>query len=193
MLSLPRSSDVQSVVDALVEAHGLRAGCIVVDTTSGIPAVSKAIAERLSSLGVDYLDFGVAGGPSGAAAARLSGMVGGSEAALRRAMPIVALFCNADAVHHMGPPGSGHAVKAVNNMLLAANIATATEALTLLRKAGVSSEAGIQPAICGDLRRVPWPAATPVRPGPGQVTVCSRRWRSARGRSGSGSTFFGAR
>ena len=60
------------------------------------------------------------------------------------------------------------------------------------RAAGVSSE-GIQPAICGDLRRVPWPADTPVRPGPGQVTVCSRRWRSARGRSGSGSTFFGAR
>ena len=143
VLSLPRSSDVQSVVDALVEAHGLRAGCIVVDTTSGIPAVSKAIAERLSSIGVDYLDFGVAGGPSGAAAARLSGMVGGSEAALRRAMPIVALFCDADAVHHMGPPGSGHAVKAVNNMLLAANIATATEALTLLRKAGVSSEAAL--------------------------------------------------
>ena len=70
-------------------------------------------------------------------------MVGGSEAALRRAMPIVALFCDADAVHHMGPPGSGHAVKAVNNMLLAANIATATEALTLLRKAGVSSEAAL--------------------------------------------------
>ena len=34
-------------------------------------------------------------------------------------------------------------------------------------------EAGIQPAICGDLRRVPWPVDTPVRPGPGQVTVCS--------------------
>ena len=42
-----------------------------------------------------------------------------------------------------GPPGSGHAVKAVNNMLLAANIATATEALSLLRKAGVPAEAAL--------------------------------------------------
>ena len=110
---------------------------------SSMHICSSTARERLSSIGVDYLDFGVAGGPSGAAAARLSGMVGGSEAALRRAMPIVALFCDADAVHHMGPPGSGHAVKAVNNMLLAANIATATEALTLLRKTGVSSEAAL--------------------------------------------------
>ena len=61
-----------------------------------------------------------------------------------------------------------------------------------LEAAGVSAE-GIQPAICGDLRRVPWPADTPVRPGPGQVTVCSRRWRSARGRSGSAFGAFGAR
>ena len=61
------------------------------------------------------------------------------------------------------------------------------------RAAGVSSEAGIQPAICGDSPCVPWPADTPVRPGPGQVTVCSRRWRSARGRSGSASAFGGAR
>ena len=63
-----------------------------------------------------------------------------ATAALQRAMPIVSLFCNAEAVHYMGPPGSGQAVKAVNNMLLAANIATATEALTLLRKAGVPAE-----------------------------------------------------
>ena len=120
----PGSSDVQSVVDALVEAHGLRAGCIVVDTTSGIPAVSKAIAERLSSIGVDYLDFGVAGGPSRAAAARLSGMVGGWR---RRcgARCRSSNSCNADAVHHMLERRVlGHAVKAVNNMLLAANIAT---------------------------------------------------------------------
>ena len=117
VLSLPRSSNCKAVVSGLINAKGLKAGCIVLDTTSGVPAVSKELGELLMQHGIEYLDFGVAGGPGGAASAQLSGMVGGSEAALQRAMPIVALFCNANAVHYMGPFGSGHAVKAVNNIV----------------------------------------------------------------------------
>ena len=143
VMSLPRSSDCQAVVKVLLKANGLKRGCTILDTTSGVPAISKELGERLEAHQVDYLDFGVAGGPAGAATARLSGMVGGSQAALARVMPVVKLFCNGDAVHHMGPYGAGHAVKAVNNMLLGANIVTATEGLTLLNKFGVPSEAAL--------------------------------------------------
>src|SRR4051812_11928376 len=51
------SPDVYSIVDgADGMLAGLERGAVVVDCTSGDPATSRRIAERLAERGVDYLD-----------------------------------------------------------------------------------------------------------------------------------------
>jgi len=135
--SLPRSVDVEKVAAELIATGNLKPGTTWVDTTSGVPNVSIGIHQKLKECGVDFLDCGVAGGPAGAAAGGLSAMVGGDDSAFNTAQERIATFCNDAKIVHVGPSGAGHAVKSVNNTMLAANIVTAGEALIVLSKLGV--------------------------------------------------------
>ncbi|HEU4828008.1 MAG TPA: NAD(P)-dependent oxidoreductase [Gemmatimonadales bacterium] len=133
---LPTSADVASLLDGddgLLA--GLEPGAILLDCTSGDPATSRRIAERLQAAGVAFADAPVSGGTNGAAAGTLTVMVGSDDVTFNRAREIVRPF--AGRVEHMGPVGTGHAMKAVNNALLAVHIAAAGEGLATLVKAGV--------------------------------------------------------
>lgn len=134
--SLPRSTDVLAVVEQLKSIGGvLKPGATWVDTTSGVPGVSRQISELLAEDGVKYLDAGVAGGPRGATAGNLAAMVGGDPDVLDAVRPVLANIMGK--VVHIGPTGAGHAVKGVNNTLLAAHIVVAAEGLCTLVKQGV--------------------------------------------------------
>lgn len=136
---LPNSPEVEAVLagtngDGLAE--GLEPGALVIDLTSGIPSSSKRIAEDLAAKQVAYLDAPVSGGTSGAAAGTLTVMVGGSDEAFARALPILQVF--GKRIEHVGPVGAGHALKAVHNSLIALHLFGLGEALTTLAKAGVT-------------------------------------------------------
>ena len=47
-------------------------------------------------------------------------------------------------IEHLGPVGAGHAMKAVNNALLAVNLIAVGEALAALVKAGVSARTAVE-------------------------------------------------
>lgn len=132
----PISADVESVLDG---PDGLLAtlskGAILVDCTSGDPATSQRIAARLNELGIGFLDAPVSGGTAGAEAGTLTVMVGGDPALLAKVRPVLSAF--GKRIVYCGPVGTGHAVKAVNNALLAQHIASLTEGLIALRQAGV--------------------------------------------------------
>jgi 3-hydroxyisobutyrate dehydrogenase len=64
-------------------------------------------------------------------------MCGGSAEAVSRVREVVAPF--AAKVIHVGPVGAGHAVKAVNNGLLAVNILALAEGMVTLAKAGIGA------------------------------------------------------
>jgi 3-hydroxyisobutyrate dehydrogenase len=68
-------------------------------------------------------------------------MVGGDADVLARVQPVLA--ATSARVVHVGPVGSGHAVKAVNNTLLAANLWLAGEGLTALARLGVDAGAAL--------------------------------------------------
>src|SRR5262249_17809812 len=72
----------------------------------------------------------------------LTVMVGGTEAAFARAQPILASF--GKRIEHMGPVGTGHAMKAVNNALLAVNILAFGEGLLGLIKGGIAAGKGVE-------------------------------------------------
>lgn len=134
---LPTSADVEALLDGPkgLEA-GLGSGSVLVDCTSGDPAASRRIAARLAPRGVSFLDAPVSGGVAGAEIGTLTVMVGGDPAVLERAMPVIEAF--GEKIVHCGPVGAGHALKAVNQAMLAVHIWSLGEGLTALARAGVN-------------------------------------------------------
>jgi 3-hydroxyisobutyrate dehydrogenase len=139
---LPTSREVEALLDGGEGIlAGLAKGALFLDCTSGDPATSRRIADRLAQQGVAFADAPVSGGTNGAEAGTLTVMVGGDEETFRRARPILSAF--AKRIEHLGPVGTGHAMKAVNNALLAVNILAVGEGLSALVKAGIPARTAV--------------------------------------------------
>jgi 3-hydroxyisobutyrate dehydrogenase len=136
---LPTSSEVGEVIAAGGSAW--RGGQLLIDATSGDPVGSRRNAATLAKHGVEFVDAPVSGGTSGAERGTLTVMLGGSEAAVERARRYVAPY--AGKTEHVGPVGAGHALKAINNALLALNIVAAGEGLAALVKLGVPAKRAV--------------------------------------------------
>ncbi|MCU0619002.1 MAG: NAD(P)-dependent oxidoreductase [Gemmatimonadaceae bacterium] len=134
---LPESRDVVALLDADGGAvrDAFRPGTVLVDCTSGDPATSRVLAAALAARGVGFLDAPVSGGVVGAVNGTLTVMVGGDAALLERVRPVLAPF--AGKVVHCGAVGAGHALKAVNNALLALHVWSTAEGLVAAQAAGV--------------------------------------------------------
>jgi 3-hydroxyisobutyrate dehydrogenase len=137
---LPTSREVRAVVEK--EENGWRKGQLLIDCTSGDPASARATADWLKTRSVGFVDAPVSGGTSGAEAGKLTVMVGGEKESFERAKPFIEAF--GSRIVHVGPPGAGHAVKAVNQVLLAINIQAAGEGLAALAKLGVPATAALE-------------------------------------------------
>lgn len=129
---LPTSAEVEELLERI---GGLKAGAVLVDTTSGDPARSREIAARLAEGGAGFIDAPISGGVSGAEEGALTAMVGGDPAVLDRMRPVLDAFCTA--IVHLGEVGAGHAVKSVNNTLMALSLWSASEGFGVLRALGV--------------------------------------------------------
>jgi 2-hydroxy-3-oxopropionate reductase len=133
---LPDSPDVELVY--LGENgifSGLKPGTLLIDMSSISPVVARRLAAQAETAGCAMIDAPVSGGEAGAIGATLSIMIGGTEAAVERAMPIFrALGKN---IVQVGGPGAGQVTKAANQMVVGTTIAIVAEALVLAAKAGV--------------------------------------------------------
>ena len=134
---LPVSTDVE----ALIATHPPKSGSIWVDCNSGEPESSRTLAAKLIQQGVYFLDAPVSGQTVGAENGTLTVMVGGDLAALERARPAIEPF--AGLIQHVGGSGSGFAVKADNNMLLAVNLWAAAEGFSTLKAHGVDLQGAL--------------------------------------------------
>ena len=138
---LSTSIDVEEVADAgLLEA--LKRGSTLLDCTSGDPATSRRIAEKLSAKKVCFVDAPVSGGVRGAEEGTLTVMCGGDASDLDRVRPVIEAF--GKKIVHCGPVGAGDAVKAMNQALLALTIWGTGEALVALSKSGVSASVALE-------------------------------------------------
>ncbi len=128
--------DVDAVLfgtDGVVE--GTRDGQLVIDCSTISPSATRAFASRLAGNGVALVDAPVSGGSEGALKATLTIFCGGAAAAVERARPILAAM--GKTITHVGPSGSGQAVKAVNQVILAGTYLGVAEGLVLALKAGL--------------------------------------------------------
>lgn len=137
---LPTTREVREVIEAAGPAW--RAGQLLIDATSGDPAGSRRNAAWLAGRGVGFVDAPVSGGTAGALKATLTVMLGGEAGWVERARRFVAPY--AKKVEHVGPVGAGHALKAINNALLALNVVAAGEGLAALVKLGVPARRAVE-------------------------------------------------
>jgi 2-hydroxy-3-oxopropionate reductase len=146
-LMLPDTPDVEQVLfGEYGVAAGLAKGKAVVDCSSIDPIATRGFAQRIASLGCDYLDAPVSGGEVGAKAASLSIMVGGTEAAFARMQPLLALM--GKNITHVGAVGDGQVCKVANQIIVALNIGAVAEALVFAAKAG-ADPARVRQALMG--------------------------------------------
>ncbi|MDM0085944.1 MULTISPECIES: 3-hydroxyisobutyrate dehydrogenase [unclassified Variovorax] len=123
----------------------IAAGTLVIDSSTIAAATSRKVAEAASKRGVAVIDAPVSGGTGGAIAGTLTFMVGGSEADLERARPVLEkMGAN---IFHAGAAGAGQTAKICNNMLLGILMIGTSEAIAL----GVAN--GLDPKVLSEIMR----------------------------------------
>ncbi|AZG45739.1 NAD(P)-dependent oxidoreductase [Gordonia insulae] len=136
VLSLPTSDVVDEVV--LGDKGLLRflaPGSIIVDMSSSVPVRTQALARRAAEAGVAVVDAPVSGGVARAVVGDLAVMVGGETAAIEAVRPLLAV--TAREIIHVGPAGSAHAAKALNNLLSAVGLFAGAEVLVAGARFGI--------------------------------------------------------
>ncbi|WP_174559833.1 NAD(P)-dependent oxidoreductase [Acinetobacter bouvetii] len=134
---LPTSVDVEQ----LIAENPPKPGSIWIDCTSGVPQSAQSLSQSLKATGVAYLDAPVSGQTIGAERGTLTVMIGGDVDAFERAKPIISAF--AGLIEYVGESGSGFAVKAINNTLMATHLWALAEGLTVLKSKGVDLSAAL--------------------------------------------------
>lgn len=133
---LPTSREVRAVVDQIAPA--LRQGALLIEMSSGVPSVTRALAEQLARQQVGMIDAPVSGGVSRAKSGELAIMAGGEAALLDRAEPV--LKAMGTTITRVGPVGAGQAMKALNNLVSAAGFVIGIEALLIGQRFGLDPE-----------------------------------------------------
>lgn len=144
VFSLPTARDVENVVNQYGDLLGSERQnrVIIIDTSTSEPDVSRQLAVKLDKMGHGFLDAPVSGGPAGAASGNLTMMIGGTDANLALARPVIETL--AAKALHVGPSGAGNVAKLVNNLLAAAHMVTTSEALKIALAAGISPESALR-------------------------------------------------
>jgi 3-hydroxyisobutyrate dehydrogenase len=138
---VPNTPDVEAAVfgpDGV--AAGAREGLLLIDMSTISPAATRAFAERAAKNRPPFrtLDAPVSGGEIGAIEARLSIMIGGDAADVKRAMPLFEAL--GKTIVHIGDHGAGQACKLANQIAVAINNLGVSEALVFAASQGIDLE-----------------------------------------------------
>ena len=126
----------------IIGAHGIirgaKPGHIVLCMSTIDPFAARSIADRLASLGIAMLDAPVSGGTGRAQSGDLSVIVGGAAEVFAKCQDLFGVLGSRS--FHVGPLGSGLAMKLVNNMLVQVNTVAVAEAMVLGVNAGLDPQ-----------------------------------------------------
>jgi 3-hydroxyisobutyrate dehydrogenase len=141
---------------ALFAALG-QGGLFIIHSTVA-PELCRELAVAARPHGVAVIDAGVSGGSPAALVGELSMYVGGEEAAVERARPLLA--ASAKSLLHLGPVGRGMEGKLLNNLVSIANYGMSAAILDLGEGLGFERETLRQALMAGSaqsfaLRAVP--------------------------------------
>ncbi|BBZ24312.1 3-hydroxyisobutyrate dehydrogenase [Mycolicibacter hiberniae] len=134
---LPHGDAVKSCYAEILPAAS--PGALFIDSSTISVADAREVHALAGSHGFAQLDAPVSGGVTGAVAGRLAFMVGGEDAAVARATPVLEPM--AAKIIHCGAAGAGQAAKICNNMVLAVQQVAVAEAFVLAEKLGLADQA----------------------------------------------------
>ena len=141
ILCVTTSEAVEAVVDGLLSGdHG---ELLVIDCGTSRPESTVALGERLAAAGCALLDVPLGRSAAAAEAGTLNMMAGGADADFARARPLLETM--SENLFHLGPLGTGHRVKLLNN---ACSLGVATLVAEI---AAVARAAGVDPALLRDV------------------------------------------
>ena len=142
-LCLPTSAIVEKVIcgeNGLL--YSATKDSFIIDMTTGEPEITRIIANILEEKEINFIDAPVSGGPRGAHQGNIAIMVGGTESQFVTIKPIMDDISSN--IFYAGKIGSGHSIKAGNNLLnLICRMAT-FEVISLLVKDGVDPKRAVE-------------------------------------------------
>ncbi|HEY1252282.1 MAG TPA: NAD(P)-dependent oxidoreductase [Thermoanaerobaculia bacterium] len=137
---LPDAPEVEEVhLGEKGTIRGARPGTVVVDCSTIAAESARGIAAALAQSGLQWLDAPVSGGQKGAIEGTLTFFVGGEEAALAKARPV--LEAMGKRITLLGGAGAGQLGKATNQIIVAGNLVAVAEGLAFAKKSGLPIEA----------------------------------------------------
>jgi 3-hydroxyisobutyrate dehydrogenase len=151
--TLPEAAPADIIITMLPDGYIVRAvalgdggissfaksGAIVIDMSSSQPMLTRETGAALAKRQVVLIDAPVSGGVAKAVTGTLTVMIGTDDtSALAKAKPVLA--CMGTTFFEVGGLGSGHAAKALNNVVAAANYAVLAEALITAEGYGIAPE-----------------------------------------------------
>ncbi len=113
---------------------GMKPGTILIDMSSCSPVDTRVLSQELKAKGFDLIDAPVSGGVVKAASGGLAIMAGGEATAITACKTLLETMGK---VFATGASGSGHAMKAINNVLSATTLAITSEAVIAGTKFGL--------------------------------------------------------
>jgi 3-hydroxyisobutyrate dehydrogenase len=158
LANLRDAAAAQFIITMLPDGHSVRAvalgdegilsfanpGTIVIDMSSSQPMLTRDTGAELKRRDIVLIDAPVSGGVAKAITGTLAIMIGSDNpSALAKAKPVLA--CMGTTFFEVGGLGAGHAAKALNNVVAAANYAVLAEALL------AAERYGIEPAMFVDI------------------------------------------
>ncbi|MCC0030665.1 MAG: NAD(P)-dependent oxidoreductase [Brucellaceae bacterium] len=140
MLCMDTSANVESRMygeDGVIA--GLREGAVAIDFGTSLPGSTRRIGDAVAEKGATYLDAPLGRTPSHALEGKLNIMGSGDEAAFAGVRPV--LDDLGENVFHLGPLGTGHTIKLINNFYAMTTASAMAEAFAMADRTGVSRQA----------------------------------------------------
>lgn len=139
VLCVTGSPQVEAVIEGENGLASTGKPLLIVDCSTSDPASTRRLAPLLAAKGMALVDAPLSRTPKDAWEGTLDVMVGGDEASVARARPILEAF--AGRIVPTGPVGTGHTMKLLNNFVSMGYAALYSEALM------VGAKAGLEPAV----------------------------------------------
>jgi len=143
VLSLPDTKAVKQVIEGpkgLMDAEPLPN--YIIDTTTGDPEETMALAEQLKQRGIDMLDSTISGSSRQVRERNAVFMVGGNKTAFEKCRDIFTTL--SEKVFYVGPSGHGSKAKLASNLILGLNRLVLAEGLVFAEKLGLDLAAFLE-------------------------------------------------
>jgi 3-hydroxyisobutyrate dehydrogenase len=139
------SDDVASRVAWLGPEGALAAaepGAVLIECSTVSPPWTAELAAQAVRHKLEFLDAPVTGSRTQAESGQLIFLVGGSEAALAGATPV--LRAMSKDIVHLGPSGSGARMKLINNFLCGVQVASLAQAIGWIERSGLDRDKALE-------------------------------------------------